>query len=871
MKKLLLIDGSNIMFRAYYATAYSGNLMQNSKGEYTNAVFGLANMLNLILTEDFTHVLVAFDKGKATFRHKDYEAYKAGRKAMPDEFKSQLPKIREIIDRLGFFQYEREDVEADDIIGTIATRYYNDFDEIEIISNDKDLFQLLNDKVTIRLSKRGIKPEQSYTVETLKQELEITPHQIPDLKGLMGDSSDNLPGIPGVGEKTALKLLKEFNDVETLLQNTQELKGKLKERVSENADQAMLCKRLATLITDAELDIKLDDMVYTGFDTDALISFYQRMEFHSLIKRLDTKEDEALDETIKMIKEEKDLEKAFAEQNTIVLECFGDNYHHTKPLGFAWKNTYGNFYMTFDQAIVSERFTAFLMNDTLLKTTFDLKALRVILLGRGIDLKGIDFDVLLAAYVLNPSNTKEDFKVVVQNFDYHDVPYQEEIYGKGAKAKVPSTEVIKDYAMKKVFAIDALKDVLDKKINAQDQASLLFDVEMPLAGYLADMEFYGIRIDQDALKALDESLASEIEAVTKQIHELAGESFNVSSPKQLGVILFEKLNLPSFKKSKTGYSTNIDVLNKLRKKHPIIEPIMKYRSLTKLQSTYVRGLSEATMEDGKIHTIYKQAFTQTGRLSSIEPNLQNIPIRTELGRDIRKVFIPEKGHVLLAADYSQIELRILAHLADEKQLIKAFEADEDIHTITGQEIFDKKEISSNERRIAKAVNFGIIYGQSAWGLSDDLDISIDDAKRFIDRYYHKFPGIAKFMDSVIDGASVEGYVKTMLNRRRYIPELNSRIYAQKEFGKRTAMNAPIQGSAADLIKIAMVKVAQEMDAKQLQSKLVLQIHDELVFNVKEDEREVMKQLVKDVMESAFDLSVPLRVDIAEGENLNDAK
>ena len=871
MKKLLLIDGSNIMFRAYYATAYSGNLMQNSKGEYTNAVFGLANMLNLILTEDFTHVLVAFDKGKATFRHKDYEDYKAGRKAMPEEFKSQLPKIREIVERLGFFQYEREDVEADDIIATMAARYYDVFDEIEIISNDKDLFQLLNDKVTIRLSKRGIKPEQSYTADTLMEELEITPAQIPDLKGLMGDSSDNLPGIPGVGEKTALKLLKEFHDVETLLQHTNELKGKLRERVSENADQAMLCKRLATVITDADLDITLDDMAYTGFDTDALIAFYQRMEFHSLIKRLDTPDEKKSEETITELNKSSDFSTVFASQNTLILESFGENYHHNTPLGFAWKNVHGSFFIRFDQALETEAFRQFLADETLKKTTFDLKALRVVMLKHGVDVRGIDFDVLLAAYVLNPSNTKEDFKVIVQTFDYHDVPYHEEIYGKGAKAAVPENDRVKDYAIKKVLAVAALKDALLKQVKAQDQNSLLFDVEMPLAEYLADMEFYGIRIDSEALTALDKSLDEAILQVTKQIHTLAGESFNVSSPKQLGVILFEKLGLPSYKKSKTGYSTNIDVLNKLRKKHAIIEPIIKYRSLTKLQSTYVRGLSEATMEDGKIHTIYKQAFTQTGRLSSIEPNLQNIPIRTELGRDIRKVFIPENGHVLLAADYSQIELRILAHLANEKQLIKAFKADEDIHTITGQEIFDKETITTSERRIAKAVNFGIIYGQSAWGLADDLDIRIEDAKLFIERYYKKFPGIAKFMDSVIDTASLEGYVKTMLNRRRYIPELKSRIYAQKEFGKRTAMNAPIQGSAADLIKIAMVKMAKAMKEKKLQSTLILQIHDELVFNVREDERDVMRSLVKEVMESAYDLLVPLRIDLAEGDNLNDAK
>ncbi len=871
MKKLLLIDGSNVMFRAYYATAYSGNLMQNSKGEYTNAVFGLANMMNSVLTEEFSHVLVAFDKGKETFRHKDYAEYKAKRTAMPEEFRSQLPYIREIIERLGFFQYEREDVEADDIIGTIATRYYDDFDEIEIISNDKDLFQLLNDKTTIRLSKRGVKPEESYTIESLKREMNIEPHQIPDLKGLMGDSSDNLPGIPGVGEKTALKLLHEYGKLETLLQNQNELKGKLKERVQENASTAEMCKHLATIMTDAELPISVDDLAYTGYKVDDLVEFYQRMEFHSLIKRLDTPAEEKADITIQEINEEKALKNTFAKKNFLYLEAFGYNYHLAQKLGFAWINDKGAFYMDYETAIQSNEFKAFLQSTEYRKSTFDLKRMKVCLMQDGLDIDGVDFDLLLAAYVLNPSNTKEDFKVIVQNFDYHDVPYEEEIYGKGSKAEVPNHDVIVDYTMKKVMAIQALEDTLKKLIKSQDQEHLLYDVELPLTSTLATMEFEGIRIDQEALKAFDETLDKRIDEETQKIYDLAGQTFNISSPKQLGVVLFEDLKLPSYKRSKTGYSTNIDVLNKLKGKHPIIDPIIHYRSLTKLQSTYVKGLSEAMHDDGKIHTIYKQAFTQTGRLSSIEPNLQNIPIRTELGRHIRKVFIPEANDVLVAADYSQVELRVLAHMANEKQLIKAFDNDEDIHTITGQEIFEKETIGAKERRIAKAVNFGIIYGQSPWGLADDLGISMDDAKTFIDRYFRRFPGIAKFMDKVIDQAKTDGFVTTILNRRRYIPEMESRIFAQKEFGKRTAMNAPIQGSAADLIKLAMVKLDQTMKAKKFKSKLILQIHDELVINVNKAELDTMKSLVKEVMEGAYELKVPLRISLAEGDNLNDAK
>ncbi|MFP4287069.1 MAG: DNA polymerase I [Candidatus Izemoplasmataceae bacterium] len=870
MKKLLLIDGSNVMFRAYYATAYSGNLMQNSKGEYTNAIFGLANMFNAIIKEDFTHVLVAFDKGKETFRHKEYEAYKAKRTKMPEEFVSQLPYVSEIVDKLGFFQYEEEALEADDIIGSMVEKFYDDFDEIEIISNDKDLFQLLNKKVTIRQSKRGVQPERSYTVSDLYDDYQLAPYQIPDLKGLMGDSSDNIPGVPGVGEKTALKLLHDYGSIEEILKNLNELKGKLKERISEHAQQALFCKKLATIIKNDPLEqITLDKVAYEGVKTEALIEFYQRMDFHSLIKKLDTPT-ESKDERFKIIKDESSIKNTLTKDGVLLLESYGDNYHKANHLGFVYLNDLGACFIPYKDAIASESFKEYLKSD-LKKDTFDLKRLYVSLRHAGLTIKNVSFDLLLAAYVLNPLNTKEDFKVVVSNFDYQDVPYYDEVYGKGAKSAIPNEEIYIQYALKKALAIMTLKPALHDLIVQQNQEELLYEVELPLSYTLGDMEYEGIDVDQAALKQLDEYLNEELEELTKAIYQEAGESFNIGSPKQLGVILFEKLGLPSYKKSKTGYSTNVDVLNKLKNRHPIIEKIMLYRTLSKLQSTYVKGLSDAIFDDGKIHTIYKQAFTQTGRLSSIEPNLQNIPIRTERGREIRKVFIPSKNDTLLASDYSQIELRVLAHMALEENLIKAFKEDQDIHTITAKEIFEKETITSSERRIAKAVNFGIIYGQSAWGLSDELDISRDEAERFIDRYYTRFSGIAGFMDTVIDQAKKEGYVKTILNRRRYIPEMDSKIYAQRELGKRTAMNAPIQGSAADIIKIAMIKIDQAMKEKRLKSKLILQIHDELVFNVKDEELDTMKKLVKDTMEDAIRLKVPLKVNLELGANLDDAK
>jgi DNA polymerase-1 len=880
MKKLILIDGSNLMFRAYYATAYSGRMMKNSRGEFTNAVYAITNMLNLILKEDFTHILVAFDKGKATFRHKQYKDYKAGRKPMPDEFREQLPYIKAVPDKLGIQVFESEALEADDIIGTLAMKFYDDFDDIELVSNDRDLYQLLNHKVHQRVSKSGLQPEKDYTADSLKEDMNLTPKQIPDLKGLMGDSSDNLPGIPGIGEKTALKLLHEYETVDTLLRNVNELKGKLKEKIETYGKDAIKYRDLATLKTDADLDFTLDDLRYEGIDRAGLIDFYEYLEFHSLLRRLkkdngleDDPEERKKDVTpVEPIENEDAIEGAVSKKvTTIVLESFGSNYHFAQKLGFALQSEAGLFFVPYQKAIESTAFKAFLNDDKKKKYTHDLKRLRVSLMQDGLDIKAVEFDLLLAAYVLNPTNTKEDFKVIVSNFDYHDVPYLEDIYGKGAKAQVPEKKTYIEYAASKVRAIKALKTQMEDDLKDHGQTSLYRDIELPLAVVLADMEYQGVEIDEAALKGIDKTLEKDLSDLTQTIHELAGDSFNIGSPKQLSEVLFEKLGLPPQKKLKTGYSTNIDVLKKLEDRHPIIEKIIRYRMVDKLRNTYIKGLSDAIHEDGKIHTIYKQAFTQTGRLSSIEPNLQTIPIRSEMGRNIRKVFIPSKGNVLIAADYSQIELRLLAHLADEKRLIEAFNNGEDIHTATGRLVFDKETLTSNERRMAKAVNFGIIYGQTPWGLSQELNISPGEAKTFITRYYERFSGIETYMDDVVKKAKKDGFVSTLYARRRYIPELHSKIHTQREMGKRTAMNAPLQGSAADLIKIAMNQLDEAIKRKNLKSKLILQIHDELVFDVPEDEKETMQKLVKTTMEEVAALKVPLTVDALIGDNLNEAK
>ncbi len=872
MKKLILIDGSNLMFRAYYGTAYTGNLMQNTKGQYTNAIFGFVNMMNSILNDDFTHMLVAFDKSGKTFRHDDFKDYKGGRKPMPDEFRSQIDLLKESLDGLGVKQREIELIEADDIIGTYAVQYYDHFDKIEIISNDKDLLQLVNDKVSLLSTKKGVSKYFEYTPEILEEQMGVTPKQITDLKGLMGDASDNLPGIPGVGEKTAVKLLKQYHTLEGVLDDKDNIKGKLGERIREHFEDAILCKKIATIKTDVEFHFSLDEVEYKGIDEDVLIPFYKELELHSLIKKLNkSKPKVKKDFSYKIITEMFDLDEYLLPNTTVILETFGLNYHTSTPLGFALHNERGTIFVPYEMIHQSLSFQLFLQDENTPKNVFDLKKMKVVLKNDLYDINGVTFDLLLAAYILNPSNTKEDFRVVVSTFEYDDVSYIEEVYGKGAKYHIPLDTMYQTYACKKAVAVSSLKEELIKELKENEQFELYRDIELPLAAVLAKMEYNGILVNQEKLQELDIEIKGKINILTTEIHELSGVEFNISSPKQLGEILFDKLDLPFKKKTKTGYSTSVDILEKLKDKHPIINKIMSYRTLTKLHSTYIVGLRNAILKDEKIHTIYRQAFTSTGRLSSVEPNLQNIPIRYEEGREIRKVFIPQKNNKLLACDYSQVELRVLAHMANEKVLIEAFNNNEDIHTKTAQQIFGKEEITSLERRQAKAVNFGIIYGQSAWGLSEEIHVGAKEAERFINTYYEQFPGIKTFMDTVVENAKTKGYAETLYKRRRYLPELNSSVYMQREAGKRNAMNAPIQGSAADIIKIAMIDIDKAMIKHNVRSKLLLQIHDELVFDIHHEEVDFMIKLVKDTMEQCVQLQVPLKVDDAFGDNLYETK
>lgn len=863
MARLLLIDGSNMMFKAYYGTAYSGQLMKRSDGLYTNALYGLVNILNKAMKDPFTHVLVAFDDGKETYRHQSYPEYKAGRKKMPEEFRMQLPYISELIDHLGFFAFQHPALEADDIIAATAHQYYDQFETIEIMSSDKDLYQIINDKVKIRVSAKA-QPDTLFDAHALKEKWGITPAQVPDLKGLMGDSSDNLPGIPGVGEKTALRLLIEYGDLETLYQNVNEVKGKLKDRLIAHREDAFRWRDMARLITDAPMAFDLDSLAYDG-PKASLKPFYETMEFHSLLKRLAPRP-----KPVALTEASSEWTAYFQEATALSLEAFGDNYHTHEVLGFGFYNTQGAHYLSLDDALNTPAFIAFLKSDQL-KITADIKRLMVSLQAFNITLDGPLFDALLAGYVLDPLATQDGLKAMLSYFEWDvEIRYDEEVYGKGAKAHVPEEALLKSHAMEKAKALFETMPKLVDTLAARDQTMLFETIEMPLARVLARMEITGIAIDLEALETFNQTLLKEITSLEEAIYFRAGEPFNIASPKQLGEILFERLGLPVIKKTKTGYSTNVDVLKKLEDKHPIIADIMRYRTLTKLQSTYVKGL-ESAARHGRIHTIYKQALTQTGRLSSIEPNLQNLPIRTDIGQQLRKVFTSEPGHVLLASDYSQIELRLLAHYAEDPTMMKAFLAGEDIHTITAQKVFDKATISPAERRMAKAVNFGIIYGQSSFGLSEELGISKKEAEAFITRYYEDFGAIKQTLDDFVAKAYETGYAETLMRRRRTIKELSQSNFMVRSFGERTAMNAPLQGSAADIIKKAMVDLDAALKANGLKSQMILQIHDELVLSVPTGELETVQKIVQSTMENVLELRVPLTVNMAHGDNLYEAK
>ncbi|MEF3693365.1 MAG: DNA polymerase I, partial [Acholeplasmataceae bacterium] len=748
MKKLILIDGNSILFRAYYATAYPGaTLMQSTKGVYTNALFAFVGMFEKIITEDIKEALVAFDTKEPTKRHLAYEGYKAGRVKMPEELAQQIPLINQYIDLLGIKQYSKAGYEADDIIGTMAKRGQQEGYHVEIFSSDRDLLQLVDDHITVNLLKKGMKEVHSFNPQTLKETYELTHHQMIDLKALMGDPSDNIPGIPGVGEKTAIKLLLEYGTLENVLAHKYEIKGKLGERIVEHEELAKLSKELVTIDCDAQIDVTFHDLNIQGTKLNELASFFQSLDLHVFVKKMDQVPTSSAWEYTIIDKEEK-LKVVLTKDLAIHFELSDYNYHKAELWGIGLSDG-ENHYILSNKLYESKVWIDYLNNPSISKWTYDYKAAKVYLLWHDQDLKGVTFDLLLSAYLINSHLGKEEFKRIVSAFDYEDIEYDDNIYGKGAKKGLPEKEVYFKHIASKAKAIYQLRNSQIETLKEQEQLHLLEEIEIPLSEVLATMEYQGLLVDQEELKNQKKDLSHRLKMIEQTIFDLAGETFNISSPKQLGEILFERLELPYGKKTKTGYSTNVDVLNQLLGKHPIIEEIMNYRQLSKLYSTYIEGLEQNIFEDGKVHTIYMQALTTTGRLSSLDPNLQNIPIRSEEGRQIRKLFVPSKNHLFLGSDYSQIELRVLASMANVRALIEAFNQNQDIHTKTAQDVFHTEDVSSDQRRAAKAVNFGIIYGIGAWSLSEDIHVTPKKAQEFIDRYLEIYPEIKTYMEDIV--------------------------------------------------------------------------------------------------------------------------
>ncbi|WP_307892216.1 DNA polymerase I [Bacillus swezeyi] len=875
-KKLVLVDGNSLAYRAFFALP----LLSNEKGIHTNAVYGFTTILMKMLEEEKpTHMLVAFDAGKTTFRHKTFKEYKGGRQKTPPELSEQLPFIQELLDAYKISRYQLENYEADDIIGTLAKSAEKDGFEVKIFSGDKDLTQLATKETTVAITKKGITDVEYYTPEHVQEKYGLTPRQIIDMKGLMGDASDNIPGVPGVGEKTAIKLLKQFHTVEALLSSIDEVSGKkLKEKLEEFQEQALMSKELATIITEAPLELTLDGLGYEGFDREAVVKLFKDLGFNSLLERLGEEPEETEAEQFEDIEVtiKTDIsDDLFASPASVVVEQLGDNYHEAPILGFSIVNENGVFFIPQETAVHSDRFKEWAEDESKKKWVFDAKRAAVALRWQGIELKGAEFDVLLAAYIINPGHSYDDVASVAKEHHLQLVSSDEAVYGKGAKQAVPAEKELADHLGRKGKAISLLREKLLDELEKNEQLELFEDLEMPLAHILGEMESIGVQVDVDRLKKMGDELSGKLKEYEEKIHESAGETFNINSPKQLGVILFEKLGLPVIKKTKTGFSTSADVLEKLRDKHVIIEDILHYRQIGKLQSTYVEGLLKVIRKDShKVHTRFNQALTQTGRLSSTDPNLQNIPIRLEEGRKIRQAFVPsQKGWLMFAADYSQIELRVLAHISKDKNLIEAFTNDMDVHTKTAMDVFhvSEEEVTPAMRRQAKAVNFGIVYGISDYGLSQNLGITRKEAAAFIERYFNSFQGVKEYMEETIQEAKQKGYVTTLLSRRRYIPELTSRNFNLRSFAERTAMNTPIQGSAADIIKKAMIQMAEKLKEKDLQAKLLLQVHDELIFEAPEEEIKELEKLVPEVMENALELDVPLKVDCSSGHSWYDAK
>lgn len=874
-EKIVLIDGHSILNRAFYGLPD----LTNSEGLHTNAVYGFLNIMTRILEEEKPQYLtVAFDLHAPTFRHQKYQAYKGTRKAMPEELREQVPLMKEVLQSMGVPTVSMEGYEADDLLGTIARRSEEKGMDVTIVSGDRDLLQLATDKILIRVPKtRGGKTviEDYHTAEVLET-YQVTPPQIIDLKALMGDTADNIPGIPGVGEKTATKLIVEYGSIENAHEHLEEIKpNKARESLREHYDLAVLSKDLATIRVDSPVEFSWEDAKLENLYTPEAYEMFKRLDFKNLLTRFEKVEASAAPqvEILENLGEVQNLwEKAGACERAGVSLVEGKQEVLGVGLAFEEQKAW---YIPVSGFVTEEYLLGMVKNffqKELLVGTPDIKSLR-----KKVDItcrKGI-FDLTIAAYLLNPLKSEYSYDDVAKEYLGEQFPSREEIFGSGKHIdlSMEEQEKVAQYGAYQAYVSFAAQKPMTKALEEMGMRELFEEIEMPLAFTLDDMEKEGILVRAQELKDYGEKLQIRIQELEEKIYEQAGESFNINSPKQLGVILFEKMGMPGGKKTKTGYSTAAEVLDKLAPEYPFVADILEYRQLTKLKSTYADGLAGYIQEDGRIHSSFNQTITATGRISSTEPNLQNIPVRMELGRMIRKVFVPRDGFVFLDADYSQIELRVLAHLSGDEMLIQAYREEQDIHRITASQVFHIpfEEVTPLQRRNAKAVNFGIVYGISSFGLSQDLSITRKEATEYIEKYFATYPKIKSYLDGEVEKAKKDGYVTTMFGRRRPVPELKSSNFMQRSFGERVAMNSPIQGTAADIIKIAMIRVNEALRKANLRSRLILQVHDELLIETAREELKEVSRILKEEMLGAAKLAVPLEVDMHTGENWYEAK
>lgn len=882
-KKLLLIDGNSVAFRAFYALYRQLDRFQNPEGLHTNAICAFKNMLDVILKqENPSHVLVAFDAGKVTFRTKLYSDYKGGRQKTPGELLEQIPYIKEMLKDLGIKSYELVNYEADDIIGTYSKMGEEAGYQVAIVSGDKDLTQLASDSTTVYVTKSGVSELEAFTPEHMKEVNGVTPTEFIDMKALMGDNSDNYPGVTKVGPKTASNLIQKYGSVENIYKHIDEMKkSKLKENLINDKDKAFLAKTLATIDRTSPVEFKLDELKKQETNVVDLRKFYEQMNFRRFLAELNNSNSEIGEVSDKkvdyIVLDEQNLNKLpnVKSEVSFYLGMFGENYHLADFVGFSLKMG-DNVYVSNDVSLLTKQPLQTLLEDQAVnKNVFDLKRTIVGLHRLGIKANNINYDMLLASYLVNNENNSNDLGEICQLYNYYDLQPDVDIYGKGKKAAIPDEEIFFNHLAGKVLAIEALKPTLLKRLTEHEQDDLYETIEMPVANVLAKMEITGLKTDASTLVQLGNDFGQRLTELEADIYLEAGERFNINSPKQLGQILFEKLELPPIKKTKTGYSTSVEVLEQLKDQSPIVQKVLDYRQIAKIQSTYVKGLLDVIQPDGRVHTRYQQTLTATGRLSSVDPNLQNIPVRLEEGKKIRKAFIPSnKDGYIFSCDYSQVELRVLAHVSGDENMQEAFKTGYDIHAHTAMKIFhldSPDEVTPNMRRHAKAVNFGIVYGISDYGLSKNLGISRKQAKEFIDNYFEQYPKIKDYMDKEINFAREKGYVETIMHRRRYLPDIHAKNFNVRSFAERTAINSPIQGGAADIIKIAMINMQKKLDELNLKSKMLIQVHDELIFDVPADELETIKKVVPEVMQNAVHLDVPLVADSNWGHDWYEAK